>query len=59
MQDYVSENKRDELFPKTFVINKERLDMENEQHVSLLEFLKNQFNTDKNHLYHLPWEINL
>lgn len=59
MQDYVREAKRDELFPQMFVINTGKLDMENEQHIKLLDFMKDQFDVRGRNLYHLPWEINI
>lgn len=59
LSDYDRSSKADRLFPQSFVINAEKLDMENKQHTDILEFLKSQFKTKSKNLHYLAWDVNM
>lgn len=51
--------KKDQFFPQQFVLNAQKVDFNNEQHVKRLEYLKKQFNVKGKGVYHLQWEVNI
>ena len=60
LQNYDRNVKENRYFPKDFIINGEKLDMEDEKHVKYLDFLKDNFSCgekNKNHVHHMIWEI--
>jgi hypothetical protein len=56
---YDERAKKDQFFPTQFVINAGRIDLENPEHVSRLNFLKNQFTVKGKGVFHLPWQVNI
>jgi hypothetical protein len=50
--------KKDAFFPQQFVINAQKVDLENEDHVKRLEFLKKKFDVKKG-VNHLQWQVNI
>jgi hypothetical protein len=56
---YDGKAKKDQFFPQQFIINAAKLDMENEMHVKMLEFYKNQFNVKGKGVHHLQWEVSI
>jgi len=56
---YDSKAKKDQFFPQQFVLNAQKLDFENEQHVKRFEFLKNKFDVKGKFAYHLQWIVNI
>lgn len=57
--DYNRNAKKDMFYPQQFVINAQKLDFENKQHVGRFEFLKNKFNVKGKGVYHLQWIVNI
>jgi hypothetical protein len=58
--DRDNQAKKDAFFPVQFVINAQKIDLENEMHVKRFEYLKNKFNTSKKgSVYHLQWLVNI
>lgn len=57
--DYHGKAKKDMFYPQQFVINAQKLDFENKQHVGRFEFLKNKFNVKGKGVYHLQWVVNI
>jgi hypothetical protein len=51
--------KKDAFFPQQFVINAQKVDMENEDHVRRLEFLKRKFEVKGKGVNHLQWQVNI
>lgn len=56
---YDSKAKKDQFFPQRFVINAQKIDMENPKQVKLFEFLKSKFNVKGKGVYHLQWQVNV
>lgn len=59
LMDYDNQAKKDVFFPKQFVLNATKLDMENEMHVKRLEFFKNKFDVKGKGVFHLQWLVNI
>lgn len=58
LKDYNGATKKDGFYPQTFVINGSKLDMENENHVKMLDVLKAQFKVKGRNYHHLQWVVN-
>ena len=58
LKDYDSSTKKDGFYPQSFVINGSKLDMENENHVKMLDVLRTQFKTKGRNFHHLQWVVN-
>ncbi|TCJ01140.1 hypothetical protein [Cytobacillus praedii] len=56
---YEGKAKKDQFFPQQFVINAQKIDLENENQVKLFEFLKSKFNVKGKGVYHLQWQVNV
>ncbi|MGK4040816.1 hypothetical protein AB0Y20_00845 [Heyndrickxia oleronia] len=56
---YDNNEKKDMFFPQQLVINAQKIDFENEDHVKRFEFLKSKFNVKGKGVYHLPWLLNV
>lgn len=57
---YNSILKTDIFVPQQYVINTQKINFENEEHVKRLEFLKKKFNVTKNKsVHHLQWQVNI
>jgi hypothetical protein len=55
---YDNNAKKDMFFPQQFILNAQKLDFNNEEHVGRFNFFKNQFNVKKG-VYHLQWVVNI
>lgn len=58
LQDYDSTTRKDGFYPQTFVINGSKLDMNNENHVKMLDVLKSQFKVKGRTFHNLQWVVN-
>jgi hypothetical protein len=57
--DYDSNAKKDAFFPQQFILNAQKIDLENKDHVGRLDFLRSKFNVKGKGVYHLQWYVNI
>ena len=56
---YDNKAKKDVFFPQQFIFNAQKVNFEDERHVSRFNYLKNQFSVKGKGVFHLQWEISI
>ena len=59
VSQYINSDEGSKFLPQRFVLNFSKLDLENERHAKIYDYVMGYIDIDKKLMHHIPWEIRL